>query len=140
MALTLCIDFDGVIHSYKSGWKGIDVIPDGPVWDVWGSGFSSIDWLRELVYEKNVDGSYVFDVCIYSSRSKESAGISAMQRWLVENGLSEEEARMMIRYPDQKPAAWLTIDDRAICFEGRFPSVEQIVGFRPWNKKHESDR
>src|SRR5882672_3079773 len=26
----LCLDFDGVLHSYSSGWKGADVIPDAP--------------------------------------------------------------------------------------------------------------
>ena len=26
----LCLDFDGVVHSYTSGWKGADVIPDPP--------------------------------------------------------------------------------------------------------------
>lgn len=28
---TVVLDFDGVIHSYKSGWKGAAIIPDEPV-------------------------------------------------------------------------------------------------------------
>lgn len=31
MKQTVVFDFDGVIHSYTSGWKGATVIPDPPV-------------------------------------------------------------------------------------------------------------
>lgn len=116
---TICVDFDGVIHSYDSGWKGHDVVSDGPV-------PGAIDWLKRAVL--------FFDIQIYSSRSKEHEGIQAMRNWLLENGLSMELLNE-IKFPTQKPAAFLTIDDRAICFEGTFPTFEEINSFRPWNKR-----
>lgn len=113
----LCVDFDGVIHSYTSGWKGVDVIPDPPV-------KGAFDWLRCV--------SAAFDVVIYSSRSQDLAGVEAMKEWFYRHGFDEAS----IRFASEKPAAFLTIDDRAIRFDGNFEALtpEHLRAFKPWNK------
>lgn len=121
MALHLCIDFDGVIHSYKSGWKGADQIPDEPV-------DGAIVWLKKLV----ADGSFI--VNIYSSRSKQKGGIEAMRQWLMKHGMPKDILNQ-IEFPTQKPPAYLTIDDRAICFNGTFPTIKEMFAFKPWHKR-----
>lgn len=117
----LCIDFDGVIHSYTSGWKGIDQIPDPPV--------------PGAIYALQVYTGY-FDVHIYSSRSKEQSGIDAMVKWLMKSGF-EPQYLSKISFPSQKPPAFLTIDDRAICFMGNFPKPKDLLAFKPWFKREE---
>ena len=122
----LCLDFDGVIHSYTSGWKGADVIPDEPV-------EGAIGFLIEAVQ--------TFDVCIFSSRSNQKGGISAMKKWLKEHsgncwyespcGAGIED----VRFVTEKPPAMVSIDDRCITFTGEWPSVESLLMFKPWNKK-----
>ncbi len=127
MTKILCVDFDGVLHSYSSGWKGVGVVPDPPV-------PGAIKWLREMIGP--------FEVCVYSSRSKHFIGVEAMKeaikRWAIEEGdcpAEAEELVEMLKFPDQKPAAFLTIDDRCICFDGTFPTATEISSFVPWNKK-----
>lgn len=116
---TVCLDFDGVMHSYSSGWKGVDVIPDPPV-----------PGTAEAL-EAYLDAG--FEVVIYSSRSKEAAGIRAMKEYIaLEFGHAVER---QLQFAAEKPAAWLTIDDRAIRFDGTWPTVEEIDGFKPWNKR-----
>ena len=117
----LCIDFDGVIHFYSSPWAGADMILDGPV-------DGAIDWLTRLVADED------FMVCIYSSRSKEPNGVIAMRDWLLLHGMSRATLNE-IDFPTEKPAAFLTIDDRAICFEGAFPTPYDMKEFKPWNKR-----
>jgi hypothetical protein len=130
----LCVDFDGVIHSYVSGWKGPDEIPDAPV-------PGALQWLYQaLPY---------FDIQINSSRSSQVGGIEAMRTYIrtharVELGpdhpLSKaEDGDFPFAFPTQKPAAFLTIDDRAICFDGDWSKLnpEQLRHFKPWNKQHE---
>lgn len=120
--LISCLDFDGVIHSYTSGWQGADVIADGPV-------PGAIEWMREACK--------TFDLQIYSSRSSQPGGRAAMMgaiaRWNDETPGDGSEMRYSCAI--EKPAAFLTIDDRAICFDGTWPSVDALKAFKPWNKK-----
>lgn len=121
----LCLDFDGVLHSYTSGWKGIDVIPDPPV---------------EGAMEFLVEAAQHFDVQIFSSRSSEYIGIQAMYSWVADwlGGYLGEPDKFIaenITFPLQKPPALVTIDDRAITFGGTFPDIDTISNFKPWNKK-----
>lgn len=126
----LCLDFDGVIHSYVSGWKGADTIPDPPV-----------PYALEWVY----DALDHFRIAIYSSRSGQPGGIPAMQLWLrtwainlLGEGRFENDPMLcwldQIEWPTEKPPAFLTIDDRAITFDGTWPDIKALLTFKPWNK------
>lgn len=146
----LCLDFDGVLHSYTSGWKGARNIPDAPV-----------PGALEFV----VDAINHFSVAILSSRSHQFGGRWAMKRWLRSNlfalGMIDDvpkwwsdyiaaqhhmepwdhevynaAVRVMsaIKWPLFKPAAMITIDDRALTFTGKWPEIPQLKDFKPWNK------
>jgi len=118
--MIICVDFDGVIHSYKSGWQGATKITDPPV-------DGAIEWLEKMVRDDR------FDIRIYSSRSKEKGARTAILKWLKDNGMSDM-GRDKLGLPEKKPAAFLTIDDRAFCFNGEFPDAETIKNFKPWYK------
>lgn len=123
---TLCLDFDGVIHSYSSGWKGADVIPDPPV-------EGAIAFMLGALNH--------FKVVIFSSRSHQPGGIKAMQTWLREHagqtwyespagpGLED------VQFATEKPAAMISIDDRCLTFDGTWPAIEALKSFKPWNKR-----
>jgi len=122
----ICIDFDGVLHSYKRGWMGACRILDPPVAgdSIWSN---AIDWLGDMIAYPE------FDICIFSSRSRYFSGRQAMKKWLRKSGLCKE-ALEKLRFPKEKPPAFVTIDDRAIVFRGEFPTVANILDFKPWNK------
>jgi hypothetical protein len=128
----LCVDFDGVIHSYTSGWKGEEIIPDPPV-------KGALPWLWRA--------TEFFDVQVYSSRSKSDKARAAMREWM--GRWAEREfpfdhpmnasgpQRYPIAFAHEKPAAFLTIDDRAICFDGMWDGKDlaDLLNFKPWNKR-----
>jgi hypothetical protein len=131
---TVAIDFDGVIHAYREGWCGADVVDDEPVgYTIARSGitFTAIDWLESLV------DSGKLDVCIFSSRNSQKGGIEAMKGFLLDNGM-HSEVLAEIDFPKKKPSAHVLIDDRCLPFTGHFFTVDQILKFQPWRMKNES--
>jgi len=124
----LLLDFDGVCHSYTSGWKGATIIPD-----------DHVPGLFEFLEEAKNH----FKICIYSSRSKEEGGPEAMMTWFIDQrkkwrehgGKPPTDTPLELEFPKDKPAAFLTIDDRCYCFDGRWPSAANLSKFRPWNKR-----
>lgn len=117
----LCLDFDGVIHSYKSGWKGADVIPDPPV-------DGAMAFIREALKH--------FRVAIFSSRSNQPGGLGAMKDYIAVNSeIGFHDPIVGLEWPTEKPAAMVTIDDRALTFDGTWPSIEVLKAFQPWNKR-----
>lgn len=127
----LCVDFDGVLHAYTSGWQGADVVSDGPV-------PGAVDFLSRATDH--------FDVRIYSSRSSQDGGRAAMgaalAEWIREWATTapEDATRPVITIAAEKPAAFLTLDDRAVCFEGDFAALDPatLAAFKPWNKRSQS--
>ena len=116
----ICVDFDGVLHKYTSPWESHEIISDGPVPE-------ALNWIRKMMD----DGR--FEIHIYSSRSRFPTGLEAMKMWFDEQGL-EDNYRDQLKFSATKPAAFMTIDDRAFCFEGTFPDPDWIDSFKPWNK------
>ncbi len=112
----LAMDFDGVIHSYTSGWQGEDVISDPPVPGVF-------TWMeRAMVY---------FRIAIYSSRSKSFLGRAAMRKYI-----SKHAPHLFtdLDFPEYKPHAFITLDDRAVNFDGNWDNYDPTIlrHFVPW--------
>jgi aromatic ring-cleaving dioxygenase len=127
----LCVDFDGVVHSYDRGWY------DSSIYGEATTGF--FEWLERVTGQ--------FKVVIYSSRSKSAEGLAEMSLWLHEQHRKWIDATQQpqpapaldIEFTDRKPAAWLTIDDRAVCFAGKWDAPElqpeAMRAFKPWNAR-----
>lgn len=139
----LCLDFDGVINSYTSGWQGAGTVPpDMPVPGV-------CEFIEEACKH--------FTVAVYSSRSEFPSGIAAMRSYLIYaftkyflsnmtpgKEISEADAGngaasfvyTKLEFPKFKPPAFVTIDDRGLTFTGVWPSMAELMAFQPWNKKN----
>ena len=113
------LDFDGVVHSYTSGWKGADIIPDPPVKGVkW-----AIDQLRRVTKYK---------VIVWSTRCKTEHGREAIRKWLAKWEIKVDD---IVSY---KPVCFCYVDDRAITFNGDWVKTYlEIVPFRNYIERKE---
>lgn len=127
----LCIDFDGVIHSYERGWQ------NGEIYGSVVPGF--FEWAEKA--------AQLFELVIYSSRSKDEAMFTAMSLWFVDQrkkwrtsgGRHEIDMPLEFSFTHEKPAAFLTIDDRAVRFDGNWSAIElspeNLRQFKPWMQR-----
>jgi len=109
---TVALDFDGVIHSYVSGWTRADDIPDAPV-----------EGAKEAIEEL----MQTYQVVIYSARAGQPGGLEAIEKWLADNGIEVDEVTT------EKPPAHVYVDDRGITFRGNWPdTVSKIKTFKSY--------
>lgn len=118
---TIALDFDGVIHSYDSGWLG--VVPTDPPVEAAREG---IDALRALGFE----------IHVFSCRAETTAGRAAIHAWLDLHGIKVDKVTAI------KPHAVLYVDDRAHRFTGSWVELVELCTDvpRPWNAKRQPAR
>jgi hypothetical protein len=149
---TLALDLDGVVHSYRSGWQGAGTLPDPP-------NEGAFEFILDLL------DSGRWSVVIHSSRfaNPEEQGLLATILWFLDHGFPANQldaseldsdgsdsdfSRLTERYPTVgtsghgllrfsavKPGAFVSLDDRALTFTGRWPTLDQLEGFRTWTQR-----
>lgn len=124
---TIAVDFDGVLHEYRTPWINAHTIADEPV-------NGAIAWLFYTIQK--------MDVVILSTRCKTWRGRRAIASWIKKHSgslwwPSPETIYGLesVKFSYKKIPALVYLDDRAMRFEGTFPTVEQIHKSKPWNKQ-----
>jgi len=106
---TISVDFDGVIHSYASGWQGY--VPTDPPTK---GAREFVEWLLNEGYE--------VDIC--SARANHPEGLAGIQAWLVEHDFNPR-----LRVTATKDAALLYVDDRGYRFDGDFKLLMSFISY-----------
>jgi hypothetical protein len=117
MSKNVVFDFDGVIHSYTSGWLGVTIIPDPPV--------NGIGLAIESIRREG------YNVIVQSTRCSTPEGVRAVKDYLDKYNITVDDIT------SDKPPAVAYIDDRAICFDGHPETLlKKVKQFKPWNNTH----
>ena len=112
MKKTVIFDFDGVIHSYVSGWQGVDKAIDPPITE-------TIEAIKQL----RGDG---YEVIVVSTRCDCLDGMETIHKYLDKYGIIVDGVSAT------KPPAIVSVDDRCICFVPGMDVVSAVKDFCPW--------
>lgn len=121
----ICIDFDGVIHDYSNGWQGEDVF---------GQMIPNADTGTSVLKKKG------WTIIIFTTRKK----TDKLEKWLNEHNISYDYINENPSQPGNtsgKIIADVYLDDRGICFRGRWDSwlVRDIIDFEPWQEQQKKE-
>lgn len=122
---TICIDFDGVIHDYSNGWQGEDVF---------GQMIPNADTGTSVLKQKG------WTVIIFTTRKK----TDELEKWLKEHNIAYDYINENPGQPENtsgKIIADVYLDDRGICFRGRWDSwlIREILDFEPWQEQQKKE-
>ena len=109
------VDFDGTLVSYK-GFQGMDHIGDLLP--------GAAEWLQELKAAGHT-------VVIFTARATDPEGLAFVRRYVREHNLTE----VIDGITGSKLYSFdLFLDDRALRFEGTYPTMQELATTRPWWK------
>lgn len=115
MKPNICFDFDGVIHSYVSGWICEEIIPDKPVLGI-----------REELIRLFPE----YEIIILTARSRKPSGHRAVIEWMNKHRIPYDLVT------DRIVPANVYVSARGIRFDGQSEGLyEQIKTMQPWTKK-----
>ena len=154
----LLLDFDGVLNSYLSGWQGARNIPDPPVEGALDFIVEAVYYFQVCIYSarsSQFGGKWAMKQWLkkhyielalpwWDDPLDTSMLGHAFYGYICESAFADPwpdevkhaTRRLLkeIKFPTKKPPAFLTLDDRAICFTGEFPDTADLLEFKPWHK------
>jgi len=117
----LCLDFDGVIHDAREGWR------DGEIYGPVTKGFFA--WAQQA--------EPLFRLLVFCDlRSSDQKLRDVMISWMFARA-KEAKSTVDFEFPYEKPPAFLTIDNRALTFDGNWLNFDpaKLKNFKSWQER-----
>ena len=145
----LSLDFDGTINSYRSGWKGPRNIPDAAMPGALQFIVEAQEFFNVHIYStrsRYFGGRRAmrkwltkeYDKLYDITNPNLPEWFTNRIDWMLFDPFSSlfhsavDSIIKDITFPNHKPPALVTIDDRAIQFKGEWPPVEELLKFKPY--------